>query len=994
MSAKVDWFSYFLHPEKIDQDFNVVQWSSPYERKAAALQVLGGLVSTSHFREFVIGAYPTLRDAHGQQQPLQYTGPTPPSTPIASPGGPAADGSGVNSLQRVGQCSCLDVSRDTGLPNSEQSLSGILKTNGLPDLSAKQLRLLDIARQLSGLVQFEVEDVEANIHATIRFIYYMHLLQPRENHSISHLEQSQLHFRRWYVRAAYREEEVGLALDVSSEQHPAVDVNCRTLAEYANSLDDMESKDIKYRISYDLGRVHLAQSQFASALEMFQACQRIDPDRGQRNRFGLSTSRSKPSVDEYVDACSTIVESMGIDKDQESAVPEIVASTPTDQFRGLAISLDQHGQQAELSSLMDGGDFLNAVEKCLTTAMDQIATSFKDGSSSDWITCIHPRILHYLGNQPPSDAMASLRNKLIVVANARTDQYIREERLATKDRAAFEEQVSNVISFITCSSLLDSSVQEDILKITTDENTLAEALLYGRETLLSLDVSKTPLALTRLSYCYLSGLRMLEKEEYRIASTWFAHGQAILDNFPEMTSAQNQTMAMPVMAHSIEKDKALRASLAAQIEVYAKLSNILHQIVQAGMDISDMEGEIDDMLELGAPMRFEFLEKLVLLCLRHNNRMVFAKLVSTVATNQKLYQQLPDTHLSLLQIASLLLVVRGVLSDTGIDLERFVYEESVSEKDVQSLLSDEQLEQLQKTVADIAQLLVKIPFGSKSSAVVNLRATVSCVPQAGTKVENEIEKFCRMWDYPVYLVLLGALLAEILQESNGQQVLGPPNSICGLITRIVCQNSLDGSKRKSIVHDAINRSTEAGKKNDQHLQAVALILFKCAARVVPQSACMWLYFSAVAGNGRHLDDLFMPLFVEYLCVHTKSFSPPLLEEAVIQPWFQQRLPEMVQSLVGLKMSGAAAVLYQCYRQISYDKAIPLLAQAFQKGEINQRVAGFFWDSSLIEYGQHKASVTGGNIAVEFAVPSEDLEGSKVLILSNYLLWLSTTLAYK
>ncbi|KAJ2835296.1 hypothetical protein FBU31_001663, partial [Coemansia sp. 'formosensis'] len=133
----VDWFTYFLHPEKLDTDFG--QQNNNVVPREAGVKVLGGLLSTSNFREYVISAYPTLRDAHGQQSSQKYTGPTPPSTPKSPCNGGVGPGD-ISHISRMGQCSRFSVSPATGLPSD--NLAAVLKVNELPEFSARQERLL------------------------------------------------------------------------------------------------------------------------------------------------------------------------------------------------------------------------------------------------------------------------------------------------------------------------------------------------------------------------------------------------------------------------------------------------------------------------------------------------------------------------------------------------------------------------------------------------------------------------------------------------------------------------------------------------------------------------------------------------------------------------------------------------------------------------------------------------------------------------------------
>ncbi|KAJ2016030.1 hypothetical protein GGI14_003900 [Coemansia sp. S680] len=998
--SDVDWFTYFLHPERLDSDFG--QQSDNTVKREDGVQVLRGLLSTSNFREYVISAYPTLRDAHGQASSQKYLGPTPPSTP-KSPGSGVASSGDISHISRMGQCSRFSVSPGTGLPSD--NLAAVLKLNELPELSTRQERLLMVAKQLGSLLKFDVEEVESAVHATIRFMYYLNLLPFNVGDEGGHIpDDTRFQIHRWIVRSAYREEDIGLSMEV--ERSKAMDISCRELSAYAAALteSDQSSGNLKFRVTYDLARLYLAQSRFTLALARFKECQRIDPSRCSRNKFGLAVGRPKPSVDEYAEACATIVQPAEVG-------PRIATSTPTDQLRNMYIS----GPQSASLVLVSATDYLRAMVHCLTTALDDVTKSTDSElafMSMSWLACVHPPLLQYCAKLSADDAN-TVRTRLRDVS----DRWIAASTAVGKVDSLWIDELKRrsdtIIDFITNSWLVLPSPSGLTADSATEEAqnggngfkraTIAEDQLKTMQTL-DLDLTKAPLAIAQLSYCYLSGLRLLEQELYKEAQVWFAHGLKTLELSPEPSQ---QPGGQLVMTQQIEKDKALRSALAAQVDVHEKLASLLYQIEQ-GTEVNDLSDDIDGILETQVPIRFEFLEHLVLICLRQDNKSVFTRLVTTIATNQKLYQQLPEIHITLLQIASLLVVFRDALYDSGIDIS---HELSESRKDEQSdlssvckQLSGEALARLQKPVAEIATLLLKIPIDAKSTAAVNIRVTVGCVPQVGSRVENEIERFCRMWGDPTYLLLLGSLLSEMLQRSSGKTV-GGPLAVCELVAHIVDRRdgvediTVDGEidsgtePAPSIVHDVLNGGSEQGRKNIAHMRDIAFIMFTVAARDSHSSACLWLYFSAVASGGQ-MSAQFLALFIEYLGLQTDSFAPKLLDACMGTMWLQSWLPEMIRSLTDLRMSGAAAVLHQCTTDISYEAAISLLVQAFDRGEISQRVAEFFWDPNIIEYGQYLGRQSSNTLRIEFPVPSAELISSKSLTLSSYFLWLSSIFSAK
>ncbi|KAI8320426.1 hypothetical protein GQ54DRAFT_312701 [Martensiomyces pterosporus] len=1028
--SSVDWFSYFLHPDRLREDFghqsSTPRWSSPGERRTAGIHVLRGLLGTSNFREFVISAYPAFRDAHGQRL-LSYSGPTPPSTPI-SPSVGGLDTTDIKSISRIGQCSRFSMSPDTGLP--KERLAAVIKSSELPELSARQQRLLSVARDLAALVGFDVEEVEMAVHATIRFIYYLHLLETATDDE--HRSECEFQYRRWTVRSAYREEDIGLTMEVAHSS--AMQVNCRKLEAYAESLDQSneQAKSLKYRVAYDLARVYLAQSEFARALDMFRQCQQIDPMKGRTDKFGLASRQGKPSVDEYVASCAAIVQSL------------------SDNSQSAADTGGSHGElepprsrHEQMMSLVAAGEYSDALSQCLIAALEEEANrnSYSENSYS-WLLCIHPKLLHHCAKQTPSD-IDEIRNALFDTAAAWIESAIESGMLGADDRDEMETRATAVIMFVTGDAGLTSlgpamapsaygprtdstsgasSTEATMLVDSGDDAnlqerqraTIAEDQQMARESL-SFETPKAPLAMLKVSYSYLSGLRLLEKEQYGEAQIWFSRASSEIEAFP----TGPQAASGPVMASQAEKDRALKVALTSQVAVHTKLAQLFYQIEQ-GAEVDDLSEDIDGILEAQTPVRFEFLEHLVLICLRQDNKSVFTSLVSTIATNQKLYQQLPEIHITLLQVASLLVVVRDVLLAAGIEVDRAVRETTDTYRIDLEAISPEQLEQLQKSVADIAAFLLKIPIGSRAGSAMSLRTEVGCVPQVGSGAENEIERFCRMWGDPVYLTILAALLSEMLQP--GEPVSGPL-SLCGLVSHIVRrpdgaedkmgvhENKNNGSgsgsgsgvkgesggsnptQLRSVADEFINSKSDQGRSNTKHLHDIALVVLRQAARAVPKSAAVWLYFSLVASSGK-LEGQFMPLYIEYLNLHTEMFSPALLSDCMEQQWFQRQLPEMIRSLVGLGLSGAAAVLHQCSADVNYEAAMPLIVQAFEKKEIDQRVAEFFWDPNMIEYGQYLGRLQSSAVHVEFAVPSEELEGTKPLVLSEFFFWLSGVLSLK
>ncbi|KAJ2715267.1 hypothetical protein H4R19_001293 [Coemansia spiralis] len=993
--TSADWFSYFLHPETLPADFGpqcaAGRWESEEARHAAAIQVLHGLLSANNFRDYVLSAYPAIGDQPGHPAE-KYTGPTPPSTPRSPAGG---GGRGTASYdgptQRIGQCARFTMSPSSGLPT--EPLATVLKASGLPELSARQVRLLTVACTLTGLVEFEVEDIEGAVHATIRFLYYLHLLESSDE--AGSVNERQFQYRRWTVRAAYREEEAGLVLEIENER--AIDSNCRHLRTHAATLGGTEERKRQrnFNVSYDLARVHLAQGQYGPALGAFAECRSFDPDRCRTEKFGLTRTRPRPSVDEYMEACRTILETLESPADH--------TATPTGQFDAMHISAQP---DARIAPLIASKDYAEAARLCFLSALDHTVTDGGDPADDfAWLQSIHPRLLAHCARQPPAAAASVSR----VLAEA-AEQWIASRggpgMLAPAELELMERRSAAIALFIAgdTTGMLPRADAVDA----DARGTVAENEARAKEPLV-LVTPKHAVATLQVAHCYLAGLRLLEKEQYPNARVWFARGADLVSSEPPEDDPQPQ-QGMTLTAQNAEKNKIVRTALESQLDVHTRIADIYCQIEQ-GVSIGDLAEDIDAVMEMQVPVRFEFLERIVATSLRQGHKAVFTRLVGTIATNQKLYQQLPEIQLALLQVASLLVVIRDVLEGAGVEVDRELAEDGPSDVGLDALSSAD-MERLQTSVAELAALLLKIPVSASSGGRgIDLRSDIASVPQPGTRHENDIERFCRMWGDPAYLALFGALLAEIIQAGRGESVTGPTR-LCALAAHIVRrrpsggsngsngdadsddgedgQAAADGAGRQSITGALINMATDQGRKNTQHLQDTALIVFQCAARALPGNAGVWLSFSAVA-TGERLDELFMALFVEFLCLHTDAFSPAALEACVGQAWFQQRLPAMIRSLVALRMSGAAAVLHQCAEEINYSAAIPMLTQAFERREIDQAVAGLFWDPDIIEYAQYLNRLPSNPAPMDFAVPSDELAASRTLILSAYFQWLAATL---
>ncbi|KAJ1955707.1 hypothetical protein EC988_001736, partial [Linderina pennispora] len=528
--------------------------------------------------------------------------------------GPGAGTGDIAHMARIGQCSRFAVSPETGLPSD--TLHSVLKANGLPPLSAKQDRLLSVARDLTLLVKFNVEEIERTVHATLRFVYYMYLIESCKGKG--GFAECEFQFRRWWIRSAYREEDIGLTLDVPKGE--AMSLNCNKIKAHAESLD-ASGTVLKFCVYYDIARVLLAQSEYQQALSMFQQCQAIDPQRCKPEKFGLSGHNTRPSVDEYVDACKEIV----FNSDADTDMAEDIQQTRSDK----------------IASLVDSGDYQQAMVECMLDILEK-------GGSSDgfaWLLDIHPKIVSFCAKQTAA-AAESIHSALVDAAGA----WLQQQQLADEDRVRCLDQARVIASFLTGHGSVYAPVAATDMQLDADswrsrQATIPESQMQAHE-LVSAQVTTTQLALLRLSCGYLAGLRLLEKEQYKEAQVWFSRALAEISEFVPATPQ----VTNPIMAAALEKEEALKASLVAQVSVHAKLAALFYQLEQ-GTDIADVADDIGSIIEDQVPIRFEFLEGLSLICLRQGNNNVFTNLVGAIAASPKLYQQLPEIHIALLQIA-------------------------------------------------------------------------------------------------------------------------------------------------------------------------------------------------------------------------------------------------------------------------------------------------------------------------------------------------------
>ncbi|KAJ1796375.1 hypothetical protein LPJ56_007178, partial [Coemansia sp. RSA 2599] len=331
----------------------------------------------------------------------------------------------------------------------------------------------------------------------------------------------------------------------------------------------------------------LAQSRFSLALKYFKTCQEIDPDRCKPSRLTLSSSvgQQRLCVDEYVAACSRIAVSSDA----------MQADTPTGLFGSMRIS---RAAQSDGSA-----DALSEGVACAMACGDP---------GFGWLLTVHPLLL---------DQQQQQRDQALATTDAISAWIASNDG----DEAAVEERAAFVSAFVGGRDNAQLQLQPDAIG---GPDTLAEAVLRAHDVLRMTGAAKTQTtALVRAAHAYLAGLRQLERERYAEARTWFEGGQALLSDDAITTGSGPGSLAVsgPVMAQAAEKDRVLRAALQTQLSAHAQLSDVLDALAK-GASVDDLAPNIDAVIATQAPMRFEFLEIVVMACLGQGCRDVFTRL--------------------------------------------------------------------------------------------------------------------------------------------------------------------------------------------------------------------------------------------------------------------------------------------------------------------------------------------------------------------------------
>ncbi|KAJ1888609.1 hypothetical protein LPJ66_008487, partial [Kickxella alabastrina] len=490
--------------------------------------------------------------------------------------------------------------------------------------------------------------------------------------------------------------------------------------------------------------------------------------------------------------------------------------------------------------------------------------------------------------------------------------------------------------------------------------TMAEAALCARDALgmggrqAQMQAQAQAQALVRAAHAYLGGLRLLERDRPAGALAWFVHGQRIL---AEPGAAPAPAPGGPAMVQSAEKDRALRAALQAQLAVHGDVARALERLA-GGARADAVAPLVDAVLGAQVAVRFEFLERIVLACLRQDSRALFMRLVAALGTGHKLYQQLPDVHLALLQVASLLVVVRDALAELRLDARELLADLHLDT----AALDSGAVARLRAAVAEIAALLAKVPVPAPAAAA----------PQLGA--EGELARFCRLWDDAPQLALLGAMLAEHAADT---QLPVAPWALSRLARAVVQAHPPQPQQLPGTGVDQARRT--ARHLQDAAHTALARAHHHCGA--VPSAE-----FLLASVSPRPLPAA--ALLVSALSQLT-ALDPARLSARIAEPWVQRRLPRLAHNLRDLRMAGAAAVVLQ---MVALEACLPAIVLAFERAEIDSTVAGFFWDPCVIEYAEHLARSSSPRSEVRFVVPSEKLVEARPLLIAEFFAWLAAALS--
>ncbi|KAJ2373509.1 hypothetical protein IW150_003592 [Coemansia sp. RSA 2607] len=151
----------------------------------------------------------------------------------------------------------------------------------------------------------------------------------------------------------------------------------------------------------------------------------------------------------------------------------------------------------------------------------------------------------------------------------------------------------------------------------------------------------------------------------------------------------------------------------------------------------------------------------------------------------------------------------------------------------------------------------------------------------------------------------------------------------------------------------------------------------------PATPCVLLALSQAA-RALGEDALAARALVECLC-HASSLDPLALDECVRAQWFASRVEGFSRALRSLGCGGGAAVVLQV---AGAQRAVPAVAEAFGRGEVDARVARMLWDPSVVEYAEYLARARGRK---GFVAYSEAAADARPLMLAAFFAWLAAEL---
>ncbi|PWA01161.1 hypothetical protein BB558_002736 [Smittium angustum] len=667
------------------------------------------------------------------------------------------------------QFSAFERNKYTGLPLL--NLEEILYVDSLHDINSwKQcLRILQVVLNLITTVQITETDIEANVHSAFRYMIFIYLVQnsskessdlnichlnplnpdqtktqikPSESHyssnnfkdsevgSISSLEYVELMYHRWIVRSYYREK---LAIFDSNKYYNSINVDndgdievhftyvYNFIERVSFLLEKEQACEIDFLGSieiaacyYDLARFRFAQSVYSEAQNLFKKA--LSLDISLFNVQGKSMTRifgDETTALEYFEICEKI-----------------------------------NIQKTNTENLLDKSSQFD-LTKVSATAI--------------------PKANKYISQR------SSYSNNLLaknLPEKHNTGMLKSDFSLFEKDNFTCEVNGNNYKGILPLPSLEISWSLIDKLSHCRTEN-----FLSGIESLDTMKISQY----TWVSSLYILGMRLLEEDRFSEASAFLNLALNPIDsngkrNYPEFvnlvsTSGNNpetsldtvRALAMTYMHISNALQKLSEIDSSTEPNYNAKINEEIGNDIRSAFNtecasVNTISGQLNFV-----PIKFSFIERLVLACMRLELQELFVFIVERVALHPQLYQQNPEMNMSMLNIASGLyflktqLVQSRILNIPKILDSELVYNSVYQEMDISSTNANVISEirgHYQRVLDSLLLMLTENKFYIR-----------------------EFEKFCRNLNDTNICFMLSGMLIGTLWSILGREGLGNIKSL-------------------------------------------------------------------------------------------------------------------------------------------------------------------------------------------------------------------------